>query len=253
MRDVAVLCYHAVSPRWNADLSITPAALDRHIGHLISRGWSATTFTDAVLGTAPGRVLAVTFDDAFASVKEYAEPILARRGVPATVFAPTAFMDGGPDLEWPGVSHWKETEFADELQAMGWDDLRRLAEAGWEIGSHTCTHPHLTTLPDEALARELSDSRARCAQELGLECRSIAYPYGDVDGRVSAAAAAAGYEAGAKLSADLRPEGPLRFPRVGIYYPDGWLRFRFKLALPVRRLRQTQAWGRADRRPQPPA
>lgn len=243
MSEVIVLCYHAVSPRWDADLSVTPDALDRQIGHLRSRGWKATTFTDAVLGRASGRVLAITFDDAFASVARYAAPILARHGVPATVFAPTSFMDGAADLAWPGTAHWQHSSCAQELTAMEWSDLRGLAEAGWEIGSHTCTHPRLTTLDDARLRVELTESRERCARELGRPCRSIAYPYGDVDARVAAAAAAAGYEAGAKLASDLRTEGPLRFPRVGIYHPDGWPRFRLKVAGPVRRLRRS-AWSR---------
>ncbi|MGZ4166841.1 MAG: polysaccharide deacetylase family protein [Solirubrobacteraceae bacterium] len=237
MAEVIVLCYHAISRDWDADLSVTPEAFDRQIGHLVSRGWRAMTFTDAVRNGGSGRVLAITFDDAFASVNRYGAPILARHGIPATVFAPTAFMDGGGHLDWPGVDHWKQSVFAGELAAMDWSDLRALTQAGWEIGSHTCTHPRLTTLDDAQLRDELSRSRERCAQELGRPCRSIAYPYGDVDARVAAAAAAAGYEAGAKLASDLRHEGALRFPRVGIYHPDGWPRFRLKVAAPVRRLR----------------
>jgi peptidoglycan/xylan/chitin deacetylase (PgdA/CDA1 family) len=239
MGELLVLCYHAVSPDWEADLSVTPEAFERHIGFLVRRGWRPATFTDAVLGQRPGRVLAVTFDDAFASVRDYAAPILARHGVPATVFAPTAFMDGGADLEWPGIAHWKQSAFARELAAMDWTDLRALSDAGWEIGSHTRTHPYLTTLNDAALREELVASRERCAQALERPCRSIAYPYGDVDARVAEAAAGAGYEAGAKLSADLRDEGPLRAPRVGIYHPDTWRRFRLKVARPVRRLRRS--------------
>jgi peptidoglycan/xylan/chitin deacetylase (PgdA/CDA1 family) len=239
MADVIVLCYHAVSPRWDADLSVTPDVLDRQLGYLLARGWRATTFTDAVRGRMPGRSLAVTFDDAFASVARLALPILARHGIPATVFAPTGFMDGGAQLAWSGTDHWRASPFADELAAMDWDGLRALADAGWEIGSHTCTHPRLTSLDDVALAGELTESRERCARELGRPCRSIAYPYGDVDARVAAAAAAAGYEAGAKLAADLRDEGPLRFPRIGIYHPDAWARFRLKVAGPVRRLRRS--------------
>lgn len=237
MADVIVLCYHAVSPRWDADLSVTPEALDRQVGYLLARGWRATTFTDAVLGRTPGPSLAVTFDDAFASVARFAVPILARHRVPATVFAPTDFMDGGAQLAWPGTDQWRASPFADELDAMDWDGLRALADAGWEIGSHTCTHPRLTSLDDAALARELTESRERCSQELARPCRSIAYPYGDVDDRVATAAAAAGYEAGGKLAADLQEEGSLRFPRIGIYYPDGWPRFRLKVARPVRWLR----------------
>ena len=247
MSEVIVLCYHAVSPDWDADLSVTQEALDRQVGFLLGRGWRATTFTDAVLGSARSRVFAVTFDDAFASVLSLAAPILHRHGVPATVFAPTAFIDGEIDLEWPGVAHWKESAHAGELAAMTWPDLRRLADAGWEIGSHTCTHPHLTRLEDAALRDELVASRERCAEALSRPCRSIAYPYGDVDARVATAAAAAGYEAGAKLGADLIHEGPLRFPRVGIYHPDGWARFRLKVAGPVRRLRRSRAAHRTRR------
>ncbi|HTU96747.1 MAG TPA: polysaccharide deacetylase family protein [Solirubrobacteraceae bacterium] len=239
MAQVLVLCYHALSVDWDADLSVTPEAFERHIAFLLRRGWRPATFSQAVVDRRPGRVVAVTFDDAFASVRDRAAPILDRLGVPATVFAPTAFMDGGADLEWPGVAHWQQSPFASELAAMDWADLRRLADAGWEIGSHTHTHPHLTTLDDDALRRELVASREFCAEALDRPCRSIAYPYGDVDERVAAAAAAAGYEAGAKLSADLHDEGPLRAPRIGIYHPDTWRRFRLKVAGPVRRLRRS--------------
>jgi peptidoglycan/xylan/chitin deacetylase (PgdA/CDA1 family) len=251
MRDVIVLCYHAVSPGWDATLSVTPNALERQVTYLVSRGWHGTTFSDAVTGRSPGRVLAVTFDDAFGSVKEYAEPILSRHGVPATVFAPTAFMDGGTHLEWPGVEHWMQTSSASELEAMDWSDLRRLADQGWEIGSHTCTHPRLTRLDEAALGRELTDSLARCTEQLGRPCRSIAYPYGDVNDRVVAAAAATGYLTGAGLSSDLREEGPNLFPRVGIYHSDDWSRFRLKVARPIRRLRASSLWLRSHPRAGP--
>lgn len=241
MRQVLVLCYHALSPGWDADLSIPPEAFDRQVGHLLRRGWRAATFTEAVTGTASGRVLAITFDDAFASVRRYAEPILARHGAVATVFAPTDFMAGGMRLQWEGIAHWGQTPFAAELEAMDWGDLRRLADAGWEIGSHTCSHPSLPTLDDARLADELTRSRTRCAEELG-RCRSIAFPYGDLDRRVVAAAAAAGYEAGARLSGNLRPAGPHAFPRVGIYHLDSWPRFALKVAGPVRRLRASRLW-----------
>ncbi len=236
-RDVMVLCYHAVSPRWAADLSVSPGTLDAQIGYLIDRGWQPTTFTDAVVSTTPGKVLAITFDDAFASVKALARPILRNHGAVATVFAPTAFMDGHVDLTWAGINQWKNSPDADELRALDWDDLGELAQDGWEIGSHTCTHPRLTQLDDTALAHQLSASREICADRVGRSCRSIAYPYGDTDARVAAAAARAGYETGARLSRDLRRVGPLSYPRVGIYHFDDWSRFRVKTAGAVRRLR----------------
>ena len=64
----------------------------------------------------------------------------------------------------------------------------RLAEAGWELGSHTHTHARLPDLDDHALAMELRESREQFVQRTGVPATSIAYPYGAVDGRVVAGA-----------------------------------------------------------------
>ncbi|MGH2925293.1 MAG: hypothetical protein ACRDK1_04900 [Solirubrobacterales bacterium] len=45
-RDVLVLCYHAVSARWTADLSARPDRLADHLGPLVKRGYRGTTFRD---------------------------------------------------------------------------------------------------------------------------------------------------------------------------------------------------------------
>jgi peptidoglycan/xylan/chitin deacetylase (PgdA/CDA1 family) len=241
--DVLVLCYHAVSPSWEASLSVTPDDLERQVAFLLSHGWRATTFSEAALNPSAPRTLAITFDDAFASVHAYAVPILARFGVPATVFAPTAHLRTGT-LAWPGIEHWRDTPRAGELKAMSWDDLGGLAELGWEIGSHTRTHPHLTQLDAESLALELEGSREDFVERLGRPSETIAYPYGDVDARVAQSAARVGYLAGAALSRRLERLGPHRHPRVGVYHEDSWWRFRLKAARPMRELRASRAWAR---------
>ena len=78
-----------------------------------------------------------------------------------------------------------DTRWESELAVMGWGELARLAEVGWEIGSHTRTHPGLPRLDDEPLRDELEGSRAEVEEHLGRPCRSLAYPYGDLDGRVA--------------------------------------------------------------------
>jgi peptidoglycan/xylan/chitin deacetylase (PgdA/CDA1 family) len=242
--DVLVLCYHAVSPAWVADLSVTPDALERQIGHLLRRGWRPATFTEAVLNPTGTRTLAITFDDAFASVRAHALPILTALGARATVFAPTAFMDGPEPLRWPGIDHWRDTDSAPELAAMSWADLGELSERGWEIASHTRTHPHLTELDDdERLTIELGQSRDDVERRIGRPCLAIAYPYGDVDGRVEDRARALGYLAGASLSSALTRLGPHRHPRVGIYHADSWWRFRLKATRPLRVLRGSALWS----------
>ena len=120
---------------------------------------------------------------------------------------------------------------------MRWDELAALRDAGWEIGSHTVTHPHLTRLPDDALARELAGSRAATAEALGA-CDTLAYPYGDVDARVVQAARAAGYRLACTLPAAWHAVTALEVPRVGVYHPDDLRRFRIKASPLVRRARQ---------------
>jgi peptidoglycan/xylan/chitin deacetylase (PgdA/CDA1 family) len=240
--DVVVLCYHAVSPTWQATLAVRPDALEQQLSMFVERGYQGATFTDAVLRPPHRRTLAVTFDDGFLSVLERAQPVLTRLGLVATVFIPTAFMNRRQPLVWNGTGRWADTPFADELQGMDWDDLRSLAALGWEVGSHTCTHPRLTQLDHDATYRQLFESRLECDRRLGAPCTAVAYPYGDVDQRVADAASEAGYAAAARLSTSLTPRGALQWPRVGIYHGDARWRFRLKASAAIRRIRATRLW-----------
>ena len=235
--DVLVLCYHACSPNWESPLAVSPDSLRWQVGHLLERGWVATTFAEAVLEPRSRRTLAVTFDDGFASVQRRALPVLDRLGVPATLFVPTAFPGSGGPLRWPGIEQWLDGPWAGELEALSWDGIRELAASGWEIGSHSHSHARLTLLPNDELARELSESRRILTAELDRPCQTIAYPYGATDARVAAAAADAGYLAGGTLARSLEPSGATRQPRVGIYQDDGRLKFLLKVDRASRWLR----------------
>lgn len=235
MDDTLVLCYHAVSEDWTADLSVTPAALERQLASLVRRGYRGVGFREAVVG-ASGRAVAVTFDDAPRSVHRLALPIMEEMGLVGTVFVPTAYVGSDEPMGWPGVDRWLGGPHEEELLCMDREQLAGLAERGWEVGSHTHTHPHLTELDQAGLREELERSRALLEGWLGTECRSLAYPYGDASPAVAAAARAAGYAAAATLDASLRPGDPLLWPRVGVYNGDRRWRFRLKASPAVRRI-----------------
>jgi peptidoglycan/xylan/chitin deacetylase (PgdA/CDA1 family) len=237
-----VLCYHAVSEDWTATLSITPDLLERHVSLLLERGYSATTFSEAVTVPSAPKTLAVTFDDGFRSVFELGFPILSRLGVPGTLFVPTEKIGSGGPMSWPGIDRWLGGAYERELVGTSWDEVAELAAAGWEIGAHTRTHPRLTTLDDDRLAVELLGSREDCEQRLGRPCRSLAYPYGDVDERVVAAAGKAGYEVAAGLPGHAERADRLRWPREGIYWYDDMRKFRRKVSPFLGRMRQSAAW-----------
>jgi peptidoglycan/xylan/chitin deacetylase (PgdA/CDA1 family) len=234
--DVLVLCYHAVSETWSADLSIAPKQLEAQITQLLRAGYEPVTFSNAV-SRGSGRLLAVTFDDAFASTLELGKPILDRLGVPGTVFAVSNFAETGDPLRWDGINHWSDGPFGHELRSLQWAHLRAMANAGWEIGSHTCSHPNLTQCTDEELTRELVQSRAACERGLERPCTSIAYPYGRTDERVVAATARAGYACAAALPSRWHRAHPLCWPRVGVYNRDQPWRFMLKTSRAVRAVR----------------
>jgi peptidoglycan/xylan/chitin deacetylase (PgdA/CDA1 family) len=242
-----VLCYHAVSPTFPAPLSVTPEDLERQLVLLLRRGYVGATFSGALEDPDARRTLVVTFDDAYRSVLELGLPILERLGVPGTVFAPTDHIGSDRPISWAGIDQWLGGAHEHELVPMSWAELGGLADRGWEVGSHTCSHPRLTQTDDALLAAELRQSKERCEEALGGECTSLAYPYGDHDARVVAATGAAGYQFAATLPTRLDAAGRLEVPRVGVYHRDGMQRFRLKVSPVLRALRSSPAWAVLER------
>jgi peptidoglycan/xylan/chitin deacetylase (PgdA/CDA1 family) len=100
---------------------------------------------------------------------------------------------------------------------LTWAQVRAMSAAGVEFGSHTVSHPILSTLDDEGLRAELVISREQIESELGQECYAFAYPNGshaDFGPRDKRALQAAGYSCGLSL------EGTLNGAGVDLYELD---------------------------------
>lgn len=85
-----------------------------------------------------------------------------------------------------------------DCRPMGWDALREMRAAGFEIGSHGVGHCMLATLSQEQLETELVESKAALERELGGSAILLSYPVGGdlaFDRRVIEATKAAGYHA----------------------------------------------------------
>ncbi len=83
--------------------------------------------------------------------------------------------------------------------AMTWDEVREMADAGIEFGSHTVSHPILSRLDEADILQELSVSRDRIRARTGQSVDSVAYPTGKADAyddRAIRAAKACGYRIG---------------------------------------------------------
>jgi peptidoglycan/xylan/chitin deacetylase (PgdA/CDA1 family) len=222
-----VLCYHAVSDTWPDDLAIPPHVLVGQIRKLLGRGLVPGTADDALAGR---RIFHVTFDDAYRELRRVL-PDLRQLGLSVTIFACPSFADDGRPFDVPELTERTRT-FQDEARTMNWNELRESASMGVDIGSHTVSHSHLTRLGDSELKHELEVSKERIEDELRRPCRFLAYPYGEQDSRVRAAARSAGYEGAFALDA---PRGdPYAVPRVDIYRSDGQLRFALKTSFAYR-------------------
>jgi peptidoglycan/xylan/chitin deacetylase (PgdA/CDA1 family) len=231
--DLLILGYHAVSERWGAEFSTTPERFRRQLEIALQRGYTPVTLSDA--RSSGGKRLVVTFDDGYRSVGDVAAPVMRELGVPGTVFVVTDLVECGGPLDWPAVRRWHGTPDEHELLPLGWDRLRELDGEGWEIGSHTATHPRLTKLGRAEVREELARSKEHVERELGA-CTSFCAPFGFVDEVVLEEAASCGYAVGCN-SLPVASGNPLNLPRVGISRADTVAVYRAKISQGGRFLR----------------
>lgn len=77
---------------------------------------------------------------------------------------------------------------------MNWDEIKSLVARGFEIGSHTVTHPaDLKMVHDEQLHYEIQNSKDLLETALGGIVKSFCYPRGRYDERVKDMVRRAGY------------------------------------------------------------
>lgn len=178
---VLVITYHAVDGG-SGPLSIAPELLRDQLDQVAEAGVPTLTVGELAAGlrtgTLPQTAVALTFDDAFASVVDHALPLLVERGQRATVFAVAGALGG--TNEWPSQAPGTPVSaLADAEQ------LRSLAAAGWEIGSHGTRHAPLARVPPAEARSEIVDSRAALEQTLQMDVNSFALPYGAAPGAIA--------------------------------------------------------------------
>jgi peptidoglycan/xylan/chitin deacetylase (PgdA/CDA1 family) len=222
-------------------MSVTPDRLESQVSLLAKRGYGGVTLSETDSGMPTEKRVAFTFDDGYRSVLELAFPILDRFGFRATIFAATDYVGAEKAVDWSrSICRWHGTRHEAELIPLSWAELRQLSAAGWEIASHTCSHPNLSLLSDDRLEHELNESRVRIEHELRVPCVSFCYPFGILDDRVIAAVQSAGYRHA--CTSERWPDGPLTLPRIRVDHEDSALTMRLKVSPGLRRLRRSSVW-----------
>jgi peptidoglycan/xylan/chitin deacetylase (PgdA/CDA1 family) len=116
------------------------------------------------------------------------------------------------------------------LDFLSWDELRQLSHAGFEIGSHTVTHPILSRCTPDHVRAELRDSKAAIEQATGRPCYVLAYPNGmpgDYTAETEAIAAETGFRLAFAVHDCLAPASASRFAITRVSVPGHFPRSVF--------------------------
>ncbi len=196
---VIVYGYHRfVNQVRRPDTEITPQMFEQQMQELKNRGISVIGMQDFLAWkrgekNIPPRSAVITFDDGWKSQYEVAWSIMKKFGYPFTLFIYTEGVRGG---------HFGGGE------AITWEQLAEMRDAGVDIQAHTETHQDLRKPYDKVAKKKLSppeyeqwlqNEEGRCKetleQRLGIKVNCFAVPYGFYNQHVKDVAKGAGYEA----------------------------------------------------------
>jgi peptidoglycan/xylan/chitin deacetylase (PgdA/CDA1 family) len=182
---VPIILYHriAVSPI-NSQYYVPPEKFEEEMKLL--HDWGYTTITTELLIKAikegadlPPRPIVISFDDGHLNNYTTAFPIMQKYGFTGVLYIVSNYMG------------------ADEY--MNADQIKEMAAAGWEVGSHSVSHAYLTSLEPARQRYEVVESRAILEEALGVPVLTIAYPFGVSNSGVIDYAIFAGYIGGMGL------------------------------------------------------
>jgi peptidoglycan/xylan/chitin deacetylase (PgdA/CDA1 family) len=213
-RGVIVLCYHGIPDRDRSRFAW-------QMSQVADRAIDAADVEHAEAAGDRRLHVCVTFDDAFANLLRNALPIMQQLEIPATIFAVTGNLDDTP--RWPmPPDHPEACE-----PIMSASQIARTQSSLCRIGSHTLTHPDLTSLSPPHLRKQLVQSRRQLRQLLQLDVEDLALPFGACNSRVLSAARDAGYRRVFTLEPCFQTLSPGVIGRFSMT-PDAW-RCEFRL------------------------
>ena len=200
-----VFMYHRFGETGLPSTNVTLAQFSAHLEFLASHGyqvWPLPRIADHLKNhkPIPDRVVALTVDDAYASVYDQAYPLIKARQWPLTVFVSTDAID----------HHLRGY--------MTWDQMRDMRDHNVTFANHSSTHSHLierqgketTAAWQQRVSADITHAQQRLEQELGPTPGLFAYPYGEYTPVLKQLLAELGYQAFGQQSGAIGPGSDLR-------------------------------------------
>ena len=174
-KELPILMYHSISckdqdhghPYFKTNT--VPSIFLKHMSYLNRNNYRIISINEALKIMHSGKPLqnkyaVITFDDGYQDILTTALPILKEFNFTATVYLPTQYIS-------------KEGQFFNDNRCLNWQEVIELQSSNIGIGSHTVTHPQLTSLTQQEVEIELTHSKAVIEDKIGKPCDSFSYPY----------------------------------------------------------------------------
>jgi peptidoglycan/xylan/chitin deacetylase (PgdA/CDA1 family) len=212
--DVPIVTYHSVSAATDG-FTVGEDAFAGALDALRSQGFHTVTFHEWLAhleqgAPLPPNPIVLTFDDGYEDAYRTVLPALRARGMRGVFFVVTSLI--GADESHRIV----RDEDGIRRRYLIWPEVRALAAAGMEIGSHGLSHRRLADLTSKEVRDELVRSKQQIEAALGRPVEIFAYPYNSVRRRIEPLVLDAGYRAAAAGSVHGSAD---RFAlyRIGVY------------------------------------
>jgi peptidoglycan/xylan/chitin deacetylase (PgdA/CDA1 family) len=172
---VTVILYHRVNDDLRDSLTTGIEQFDRQMA-LVRKHCTPVSIEQIVANELPRRadkpLVCVTFDDGYCDNYSNAVPLLLRHQIPCAFFVSTGFID--TSRQFPH----DEGKVRMPLATMTWEQLRRMRDDGFVVGSHTVNHVNCAAADAAVVQKELCDSLRQLREKLKLREVILAYPFG---------------------------------------------------------------------------
>jgi len=178
--NIPILMYHHIRDYENANdqtgtnLSVSPSELSRQLDLIKESGYETITFSDLENYNTFNKPIILTFDDGYDNFYLNAYPELIKRAMKAALYV-----------------------IVNDIGKDGYINTAQIIEmqnGGIEIGSHTLSHPDLTTISSDKATQEIRESKFKLEKIIGKIILSFCYPAGKVNDTVAKIVKDAGYQ-----------------------------------------------------------
>lgn len=173
---IPVLLYHSISDNdW--EYAVSPKEFEKQI-NWICKHYIPIKTSDIITWLKgkkklPKNAICITFDDGYQDNIKRAYLIMKKYKIPATVFVIANLQEDTGELQ-------------NQYKLMNNKELQILSKNGWEIQSHSFSHPKLTRIKEKEIEAEVKKSKKVLSKITSNKITMFAYPKSSYNQKVKA-------------------------------------------------------------------